>query len=262
MLIIPAIDLKDGQVVRYAKGRLNKTVYSSEPAAVALDWQRQGARFLHLVDLDGAMSGRQKNLKFIKKIIKAVKIPVEVGGGIRDLGTIKKIITYGAERVILGTRAIEDIGFLENAIKRFGNKIALSLDARGKRLGLYGWKKSLKSGIIQLLKKLKNLRLKTIIYTDITRDGTLRGLNIQAIKNILETTSIDVIVSGGVSSLNDIKKLLELKMPNLKGVIVGKALYEKRFSLQEAIAVQKRGRASPVSFAQCDYAYQKNNSLS
>ena len=245
MLIIPAIDLKDGQVVRYTRGKLNKKVYSDNPVAVALSWQGQGAKFLHLVDLDGAMSGKQKNLSIIKKIIKAIKIPVEVSGGIRELLTIKKIIALGASRVSLGTKAIEDIDFLKKAIEKFGNRIALSLDVSNERLGLCGWRKSSKIGLRPFLRKLKELHPATIIYTDITRDGTLCGLNIPAIKKMLKATTVDLIVSGGVSSLADIKELVNLGCLNLKGVIVGKALYERRFTLKEAIAAAAHLRCLP-----------------
>lgn len=237
MLIIPAIDLKEGRVVRYTKGRLNKKVYSSDPVSVALDWQDQGAKFLHLVDLDGAICGRQKNLKVIKKIIKKINIPAEAGGGIRDLSAIQKVIDCGVRRVILGTRAIEDIDFLGRAIEEFGQKIALGLDASGQKLGLRGWRKTAKISLKNYLKSLENLNLKTVIYTDISRDGTLSGINLPAIKNVLRSSGIDFIISGGVSSLADIKKLASLDCLNLKGVIVGKALYEKRFSLKEALAL-------------------------
>ena len=239
MLIIPAIDLKDAQVVRYTKGRLNKKVYSDNPVAVALGWQAQGAKFLHVVDLDGAFTGKQKNLGVIKKIIKALSIPVEVSGGIRDLETLKKIIALGAKRVVLGTRAIEDLSFLKMTIETFGAKVALAVDASGGKLGLHGWKKSAKLKLKDLLKDLKKIHLKTVIFTDITRDGTLKGINLTAIKELLESVDREVIVSGGVSSLEDISKLVGLSEPNLKGVIIGKALYENKFSLKEAIAVSR-----------------------
>ena len=237
MLILPAIDLKDGQVVRYTKGRLHKKVYSDDPLSIALSWQAQGAEFLHLVDLDGAMTGVQKNLSIIKKITKTLKIPVEVGGGIRDLTAVKKVIGSGAERIILGTKAIEDFGFLEKALERYGDAIALSIDAAGKKVGLYGWSSASSLGLDCLFKKLQKIRLKTIIYTDITRDGTLQGVNLSRVKSILRSTAINVIISGGVSSLTDIQKLAKLTFSHFKGVIVGKALYEHKFSLQEALAV-------------------------
>ncbi len=239
MLIIPAIDLKDGEVVRYTKGRFNKNVYSTDPLSVAFNWQSQGAHFLHLVDLDGAMTGKQGNLKIIGKIIEAVKVPAEVSGGVRDLATVKKIIALGAGRVVLGTKAIEDISFLAKAVKRFGRKIALAIDVSGRSVGIQGWKRSVKIEFTPLIAALEKMCLSTIIYTDITRDGSLKGLNFPALRKMLQATSIDVIVSGGVCSLEDIKGLIALRRPNLKGVIIGKALYEKRFSLPEAMAIAK-----------------------
>lgn len=237
MLIIPAIDLKDGKVVRYTRGKLNKKVYSLKPIEVALNWQELGAKFLHIVDLDGALTGVQKNKNVIKKIIKAIKIPAQVGGGIRSIPAIEKMLEMGVNRVVVGTQAIESMDFLEMAIRKFKEKIALGLDVSGGRIGLYGWNECSKITLTELINKLNKLKLKTIIYTDILRDGTLEGLNIPAIKKMLKSSHLDLIVSGGVSSLEDIRKLAKLNCPNLKGVIVGKALYENRFSLKEAIAV-------------------------
>jgi len=237
MIIIPAIDLKDGKVVRYTKGKFNKKVYSSDPVAVALEWQRQGAEFLHIVDLDGALYSRQKNLPIIKKIIRALDIPVEVGGGIRDLKTIKRILDMGARRVVLGTRALEDIDFLRKAIAMFKVRVAVGIDTSGGKIGLRGWQKFSGLKVRPLLKTLKALRLKTLIYTDIQRDGTLKGVNITGVKSMLRATDINLVVSGGICSLEDIKKLNQLKYPNLQGLIIGKALYEQRFTLREAIAM-------------------------
>lgn len=237
MLIIPAIDLKDGKVVRYTRGKLNKKVYSLKPIEVALNWQEQGARFLHIVDLDGALTGIQKNRNIIKKIIEAITIPAEVGGGIRSIPAIEKMLGMGANRVVVGTQAIENMEFLEIALKKFKEKIVLGLDVSGRKIGLCGWNKRSKTTLTDLINKLNKLKLKTIIYTDISRDGTLEGLNIPAIKKMLESSHLDLIASGGVSSLEDIRKLSKLNYPNLKGVIVGKALYENRFSLKEAIAM-------------------------
>lgn len=236
MLIIPAIDLKDGEVVRFTRGKLNKKVYSLQPVEVALNWQKQGARYLHIVDLDGAMTGIQKNKNVIKKIIKAVKIPAQAGGGIRSIQAIEKMIEIGANRVVIGTQGIENMDFLEIAIRKFKEKIALGLDVSCGRIGLYGWNESSKTTLARLVSRLNKLKLKTIIYTDIYRDGTLKGMNIPAIKKMLESSHLDLIVSGGVSSLEDIRKLAKLDYPNLKGVIVGKALYENMFSIKEAIA--------------------------
>ena len=236
MLIIPAIDLKEGQVVRYRKGRMNKKVYSCDPVGVALGWQNQGAKLLHIVDLDGAMTGEQVNFPIIARIIKSLSIPVEVSGGIRDFRTMKKIIDKGAERIVIGTKAIEDSIFLKDAIKKFGKKICMGLDSSGgNKIGVDGWRRSIRINIKPLLMSLDRVHLKTIIFTDIKRDGTLEGMDIARVRNILNATNIDVIVSGGVSALSDVKKLVRLDRANLKGVIIGKALYENVFSLSEAI---------------------------
>lgn len=235
MIIIPAIDIKDGKVVRFTKGKFNKKVYSLDPVKTALEWQCQGARFLHLVDLDGAMFHNAKNLPIIKKIIKALKIPVEVGGGIRDVEAIKKIIGMGAKRVVLGTKAIEDSDFLISVIKLYQSKIAVGLDISGGKIGLYGWKKLVNVKVKELLRKLESYNLKTLICTDIQRDGTMSGVDLLKIKELAKRTKIRIVVSGGISSLEDIRLLKDLGLKNLEGVIVGKALYEQRFTLPEAI---------------------------
>ena len=237
MLIIPAIDLKEGLVVRYTKGRLNKKIYSHDPIGTALSWQAQGGKLLHVVDLDGAMTGRRLNFHIITRIVKSLKIPVEVSGGIRSLDAVRKIIGIGAQRVVLGTKAIEDIAFLRDAINGFGKKIGVGLDLSGaSKIGLYGWKKSVTLGLEPLLEAFESAHLKTLIFTDIRRDGTLKGLDILNIRNMLGATGMDIIVSGGVSSLSDIRKLARLRYRNLKGVIIGKALYENKFSLRDALA--------------------------
>lgn len=237
MLIIPAIDLKDGQVVRFTRGKSNKKVYSGKPVDVALDWQEQGAELLHIVDLDGAFTGVQKNREVIKKIIGAIRIKAQVGGGIRSIEAIEEMLAIGSYRVVIGTRAIENIDFLKTAIKKFGERIVLGLDVSKEKIGLYGWNKSSKTPLKSLVNNLNELKLKTVIYTDISRDGTLKGLDIPAIKKLLQSLSFDMIVSGGVSSLEDIRKLSKLNYHNLKGMIIGKALYENKFSLREAIAI-------------------------
>lgn len=242
MLIIPAIDLKDNKVVRYTRGITDKKVYSPDPIAVALEWKKQGAKFLHLVDLDGAMSGRQKNLAIIKEIIRKVKIPVQVGGGIRTLSSIRKLLGHRAKRVILSTRAMEDPGFLESAVKEFGReKIAVALDGRGNDLMAYGWKKKSRVSLSEFLERLEFLRVKRIIYTDTSRDGTLKGINETSIKRVLTAGGFKLIVSGGISSLKDIRKLKKIGNSSLEAVIIGKALYENRFFLKDAIKAAQGG---------------------
>jgi len=239
MLVIPSIDLKDNCVVRFVRGKYKEKIYSKNPLKIAKDWERQGAELLHIVDLNGAFTGEIKNLDILKDILENVKIKVEFGGGIRDIDKINQLIKLGVERVVLGTRAIEEKKFLKKAIECFGEKIVVSVDERKNKIAIGGWRRILNYSPLELVKRLEYLGLKAIIYTDTLRDGTLKGPNIEGIKKILENVSIPVFVSGGVSSLDDIRSLKELEKEGLKGVIIGKALYEKRFSLKEAISVAR-----------------------
>ncbi len=236
MLIIPAIDIKDGCVVRFVQGRLKKKIYSSDPLKVAKAWVRQGAKLIHIVDLDGAKTGIPKNLGIIKEVIKNIDVPIEVGGGIRKIETIKDLLDCGAYRVVLGTRAIEDEDFLKKAFAKFKNKIIVSLDAKAGYLLTKGWQTdSQETQALTFARKLKNLRFKEIIYTDILKDGTLKGPNIKGTKKLLEATGIRVIASGGICSLKDIRQIKVLEKEGLTGIIVGKALYEKKFTLGQAL---------------------------
>lgn len=248
MLIIPAIDLKDGYVVRLIQGNLrDKKIYSQDPVKTAKHWVRQGAQLIHIVDLDGATTGVLKNLGIVKKIVRAVSIPVEFGGGVRKIETIKSLLDCGIYRVVLGTKAIEDRNFLKQAFTKFKNKLIVSIDAKDKRVLVRGWQESCKfCDILTLAKDFKGMGVKQLIYTDILKDGTLEGPNIKAIKALLKQTGINVIASGGISSLDDIRKLKLLESKGLIGIIVGKALYEGKFTLTEALKLTKKGDARDV----------------
>lgn len=236
MLIIPAIDLKDGAVVRFVQGKFNKKVYSEDPARIARFWEESGARFLHLVDLDGAFTGTPKNLKSVKDILKNVSIPVEFGGGVRSIGAIEKILKSGVARVVLGTRAVEDKDFLRKAFLRFKDRIIVGVDARDGKVMVKGWRRGCKdTNALEFCLYLKSLGFKELIYTDTLKDGTLSGPNIKEIKKILKRVKIKVIASGGISRTEDLNKLKRLEREGLSGVIIGKALYEGIFSLQEAL---------------------------
>ncbi|MDD5560515.1 MAG: 1-(5-phosphoribosyl)-5-[(5-phosphoribosylamino)methylideneamino]imidazole-4-carboxamide isomerase [Candidatus Omnitrophica bacterium] len=236
MLIIPAIDLKGGKVVRLFQGKFDQEkIYSSDPANVAKHWARQGAKFLHIVDLDGASSGRPKNLRALKDILSQVGIPLEFGGGVRSIDTISGLLDIGVQRVVLGTRAANDAQFLRKAWKKFGEKIIVSIDSKGAKVLTQGWKGSSSKTVLDFAKELKGVGFKQLIYTDISKDGALAGPNIPGIKELIGKTGLDIIASGGVATLKDLIKLKSLQKKGLSAVIVGKALYEGKFTLAEAL---------------------------
>ena len=236
MLIIPAIDLKDGKVVRLIQGRFNqKRVYSADPISTARHWEKQGAKYLHVVDLDGAKTGRVCHLDVIKRMARSVGIPIEFGGGLRNKKSISRILDCGVERVVLGTK-LQDQDFLRSIFREFKQRIITSIDVQNNILKISGWQRKYKRlSILDLIRKLEDIGFKQIICTDIARDGTLKGPNIAMIKKILKNSRLSVIASGGISSLRDLIKLKTLSKQGLRGVIVGKALYEARFTLREAL---------------------------
>ncbi|MDD5449721.1 MAG: 1-(5-phosphoribosyl)-5-[(5-phosphoribosylamino)methylideneamino]imidazole-4-carboxamide isomerase [Candidatus Omnitrophica bacterium] len=235
MLIIPAIDLKDGKVARLTRGDFKfEKVYSDDPLSVAKKWEEAGARRIHLVDLDGAISGEFKNLSLIEKILKNVKVPVELGGGVRSEAIIEEALKRGVAYVIIGSRLVDE-DFSAKIIKKFGDKLIMGVDAKDGKVAISGWTKKTKIGYIDFIKKLSALGAKTVIFTDIATDGMLKGPNVEAIKKILSETKMEIIASGGVSSIDDLLILKRLEVKGLIGAIVGKALYENRFDLKEAI---------------------------
>lgn len=224
--------------MRLFQGKFNRQkVYSGDPVKAAKHWARQGARFLHIVDLDGASSGAPRNLEVLKKIVTGVGIPVEFGGGVRSIETISSLLTLGVQRVILGTKAAADEEFLKKARKKFGEKIIVSIDAKNGKVLTQGWNRKAAKTTLDFAKDLKRIGFKQIIYTDISRDGTLAGPNIAGIKELLKLTGLKVIASGGVSDLKDLIKLNKFKKQGLVGVIIGKALYEGKFTLVEALRI-------------------------
>lgn len=237
MIIIPAIDLKDGCVVRLVQGDFdNKKVYSKDPVKTARHWVRQGAEMLHVVDLDGASTGIPTNLEAVKAIVKDSLIPVEFGGGVRQIETIRILFDSGVFRVILGTKAAQDRDFLLEAFKEFGDKVIVSIDARDQKVLIKGWVESSDSlNVTDFARDLKEIGFSQLIYTDISKDGTLKGPNIKGIKDLLKETSMKVISSGGISSLEDITRLKLLEKEGVTGIIVGKALYEGKFTLKQAL---------------------------
>jgi len=202
MIIFPAIDLRGGKCVRLIQGDFDKeTIYSDDPAATALRWQSMGAKFLHVVDLDGARAGSPQNLDAIKKILDAVNIPIEVGGGIRTLDDVESVLSLGVRRVILGSVAVENISLVEDAVKRFGDKIVVGIDARGGFVAVHGWEKSSNVKAGDLAKQIVAAGVKTIIYTDISKDGMLSGVNALTFTELAKKSGAEVVASGGVNRL-------------------------------------------------------------
>lgn len=239
MLIIPAIDLQEGCVVRYVQGRSNKKIYSRDPVKTAKHWVQQGAQFLHIVDLDGATTGSLKNLPVVKAIAKQVAVPFEFGGGIRNITSIELLLEAGAKRVIIGTRAIEDEGFLKKVFKRFGDRILVSIDAQQGKLMVKGWRVPTRRKTDDFASMLKSIGFRQFIYTDTSKDGTLKGPNIKELKGLLKVSAMNIIASGGISCLDDIFRLRLLEPKGVSAVIIGKALYEGRFTLPQAIKTGK-----------------------
>lgn len=233
MIIFPAIDILDGQCVRLIQGDYNQEkVYSNSPIDMAKKWEAKGAEFIHIVDLDGAKTGDSINKKVIKDIAKTVSIPVQVGGGIRSLDIIATYLENGVDRVIIGTAAINDPDFLKAAVQKYGDKIAVSLDARNGYVATDGWTDTSNVTALDLVKKLEKMGVKTIVYTDIAKDGMLQGPNLQEQQTINEATSMDVIASGGVTTKEDVENLQALEM---YGTIIGKALYDGKLDFETLV---------------------------
>jgi phosphoribosylformimino-5-aminoimidazole carboxamide ribotide isomerase len=240
MLVIPAIDLKDGVCVRLEQGLMEKdTVFNDNPAAQALEWQNQGAELLHIVDLDGAFAGKPKNKTAIEAILKAITIPAQLGGGIRDLATIEAYLSLGLSRVIIGTAAQRNPELVREACAKFPGRIVVGIDAKNGMVAVQGWAELTDITAIELARKFEDCGVTAIIYTDISRDGMLQGPNLEATQALAESVAIPVIASGGVSSLKDIERLMTIEQSGVTGVITGKAIYTGAIRLGEAIALTK-----------------------
>ncbi len=240
MIILPAIDLKEGKCVRLEQGLMDRdTVYSDDPAAQALTWQEQGGEYLHIVDLDGAFAGVPKNKDAIEAIVAAIDIPCEIGGGIRDLQTIEAYLSLGVDRVILGTIAKENPAFVKEACDTFPGRIVVGIDAKDGLVAVRGWADVTEKKATELAKEMEGFGVAAIIYTDIARDGMMQGPNIEATRALAESISIPVIASGGLSSLDDIRRLMAIESSGVTGVITGKAIYSGAIDLREAVALTK-----------------------
>lgn len=237
MRIYPAIDIKDGNCVRLLQGRFSDvTVYGNDPAEVAKRWEAEGGEYIHVVDLDGALKGRGVNSEVIKKICASVNVPVQTGGGIRTMEDVEYMLQCGIERVIIGTSAVRDKEFVKRAVEKYGKKIVIGIDAKDSMVAIEGWEEVSSHKAVDFAKEMEKIGVSTIVYTDIATDGTLKGPNLEAMKEMVENTKLDVIASGGVGNKEHIKALLST---GVEGAIVGRALYTGDVDLKEIIGYGK-----------------------
>ena len=240
MVIIPAIDLKDGKCVRLAQGDFSRmTVYAENPAEIAVQWQAQGAERIHIVDLDGSLAGSPRNREVILNLVRAVRIPIEVGGGIRDIKTVEFYVSHGIRWVILGTAALKNEVFVKEACQVFRGHVMVGIDAKDGLAAIEGWTEKTSESAVDVARRYEDYGLEAVIYTDIKRDGMETGINIEATRIFAEAIEIPVIASGGVAGIEDIKKVVEIETDGIMGIIVGKALYTGGLYLPEAIMMAK-----------------------
>ena len=237
MLLIPAIDLKDGHCVRLRQGIMeDATVFSDNPVKVAAHWRDKGARRLHLVDLNGAFAGKPKNLAVVRDILAEVgtDMPVQLGGGIRDLDTIEKYLDMGLRYVIVGTAAVKTPGFLHDACDAFPGQVIVGLDAKDGKVGIDGWAKVTQHDVVEMAKRFQDYGVMSVIYTDIGRDGMMNGINIEATVKLAQALTIPVIASGGLTNLDDVRALCQVEHEGIEGAITGRAIYEGSIDFEEA----------------------------
>ena len=245
MILFPAVDLKNGQCVRLEQGDMARaTVFNLEPAAQARAFAAQGFEYLHVVDLDGAFAGKPMNALAVEAMLQAVSMPVQLGGGIRDLKTVEAWLAKGIARVIIGTAAVRDPEFVKRAARRFPGRVAVGLDARDGRVAVEGWAETSQVTALEIAQRFEDAGVAAIIFTDIARDGLLKGLNLDATIALAERISIPVIASGGFASIDDVKALLDPRAAKLAGAIAGRALYDGRIDAAAALALIRNARAA------------------
>lgn len=248
MILFPAIDLKNGECVRLVHGDMNQaTVFNASPVDQALAFESQGFEYLHIVDLDGAFAGKPVNAGAVRAVLGRIKIPVQLGGGIRNLATIKSWLDQGVSRVIIGTSAVRDPDLVRNAARKFPSKIAIGIDARDGFVAVEGWARSTTLSAVELGKRFEDAGVAAIVYTDIARDGVLTGLNIDGTIELAQALTIPVIASGGLASIEDVKRLLRPDCQKIAGAISGRALYDGRLDPQEAISLIQKSREQRVA---------------
>ena len=244
MIIIPAIDIKDRKCVRLSQGRLTEeTIYSENPVEVAIRWESMGAERLHIVDLNGAVTGKPFHRSLIKEIVQSIRIPVEVGGGIRDLETVEYYLNSGIRWVVLGTVAFKNPSLVEEACRLFPGHMIIAIDLRKGKISVEGWNEETPLGIFDLVKRFDSIGPSSFIVTDIERDGMATGLNYEMVRELAMNTKVPIIASGGVSRIEDIEGIMELEPQGVIGVIIGRALYNGNINLEEAIQLTKRLRS-------------------
>jgi phosphoribosylformimino-5-aminoimidazole carboxamide ribotide isomerase len=245
VILFPAIDLKNGQCVRLEQGDMARaTVFNLDPAAQARSFASQGFEYLHVVDLDGAFAGKPMNAQAVESMLKAVTMPVQLGGGIRDIATIEAWLGKGIARVIIGTAAVRDPALVKEAAKAFPGRVAVGLDARDGKVAVEGWAETSQVTVLEIAQRFEDAGVAAIIFTDIARDGLLKGLNLDATIALAESISIPVIASGGFASIDDVKAMLEPRAKKLAGAIAGRALYDGRLDPAAALALIKSARAA------------------
>jgi phosphoribosylformimino-5-aminoimidazole carboxamide ribotide isomerase len=243
VILFPAIDLKEGQCVRLVRGDMAQaTVFNDDPAAQARAFAAQGFDHLHVVDLDGAFAGQPMNAEAVERMLAAVSIPIQLGGGIRDLKVVRAWLEKGVSRVIIGTAAVKDPGLVKEAARIYPGRVAVGVDARDGRVAVDGWAKTADLSALDLGRRFEDAGVSAIIYTDIARDGVLKGLNIEATLALAEAVSIPVIASGGLASIDDVERLVQPDCARLAGAIVGRALYDGRLDPAQALALVRKGR--------------------
>lgn len=245
MILFPAIDLKNGECVRLVQGDMARaTVFNTDPSAQARSFEQQGFEYLHVVDLDGAFAGKPVNASAVEGIVRSLRIPVQLGGGIRDLATVEAWLAKGIARVIIGTAAVRDPALVREAAKKFPGRVAVGLDARDGKVAVEGWAQTSQITVLEIAKRFEDAGVAAIVFTDIGRDGLLKGLNLDATIALADAISIPVIASGGLASLDDVKDLLQPRARKLEGAISGRALYDGRLDAREALALIKNAKAA------------------
>jgi phosphoribosylformimino-5-aminoimidazole carboxamide ribotide isomerase len=259
MRLYPAIDISEGKAVRLVKGDFDaKTVYDDDPLDAARAWVAQGARYLHVVDLDGAKQGAPENLHHLERIARELQVPVQYGGGLRDLAAVRAALRAGAQRIVLGTAAFRDVDFLDETLSAWGERVVVSVDVRGGKVSSAGWQETTQMPADDAIRRLQDRGVRQFVYTNVDKDGMLEGIDLEEVAWVASIVRGRFLISGGIGSIADLEGLMGLRQVNLGGVIVGKALYEHRFTVEEALEVLDERRAPAAPEDEADRASAGN----